>query len=521
MFGVYTVRQIRDAEAAAMAGRPELELMRRAATGLAHATARELRRVRGAVSGGHVLVLVGAGNNGGDALFAAQWLARHGVGVRAWRVFGSAHEAGWRAFLRSGGSEVSAAQAVEALSWADLVLDGVLGIGGRPGLPPVLSRFEHERSRRGLPVVAVDLPTGLDADSGVLPEPEAADPPPGDRSGGRDVTIRGEVARAEAERAPSHLTSTLCVTFGARKSCHVLQPAAGACGRVEVVDIGLDLPAPALGCWEPADVAAAWPLPGAASDKYKRGVVGIDAGSARYPGAGVLATLGAVYSGAGMVRFMGSEPAVVRAVAPNVVFGDGRVQALVLGPGWGDRPDGADVIARAAAHPEAGLVIDADGLRYLPTARLTGRAVLTPHAGELARLLDTDRKSVEADPVGSARAMAARCGAVVLLKGAVQVVASPDGRVQVAVAGPAWTAQAGSGDVLAGVIGTLLAAGLPAASAAVCGASLQALTASAHPGPLPPQDLARHFPDLIAGMSAGLFPLSAGDGVHQGRRHGW
>lgn len=518
MFGAYTVQQIRDAEAAAMAGRPELELMLRAATGLAVATGRELRRVRGRVSGAHLLVLAGAGNNGGDALFAAAVLARRGVGVRAWRVFERAHEAAWREFVRSGGREVSAAEALELLPWADLVLDGVFGIGGRPGLPRPVAEFGDRCAQAGVPVVAVDLPSGLDADTGTAPVPETRP---------RIVTVQSREPSGVSEPEPAtvpHLTSTLCVTFGARKLCHVLRPGVAACGRVEVVDIGLDLPAPALTCWEPADVAAAWPVPGPRSDKYSRGVVGIDAGSATYPGAGVLATLGAVWSGAGMVRFLGRDPveqglakaigeltkpggpgqvaASVGEVAPNVVFQSGRVQALVLGPGWGVRPDGLTVVQRALSEPGLKVLIDADGLGYLPPERVTGEVVLTPHAGELAQLLAIKRTVVEDDPIGTARAAAARFGAVVLLKGSVQVVAEPDGRVQIAVPGPAWTAQAGSGDVLAGVIGTLLAAGLPPATAAACGASLQALAAAANPGPFPPHELAHRFPDVIAKLTA-------------------
>lgn len=503
MFGAYTVQQIRDAGARAMAGRPELELMLRAATGLAHATARELKRRRCRVPGAHLLVLAGAGNNGGDALFAAAALAARGVGVRAWRVFGKAHPQGWEALIRAGGREVSAADVPAVLRWADLVMDGVFGIGGRPGLPPELAEFADANAGPGVPIVAVDLPSGLDADSGLPGPPSPA--PRGDA--GPVVTTGAESQAAPADSVPDHLESALCVTFGARKLCHVLQPAATACGQVEVIDIGLELPEPELACWEPKDVAAAWPVPGPQSHKYTRGVVRVDAGSATYQGAGVLATLGAVWSGAGMVRFVGPEPGGVRAAAPNVVVGDGRVQAEVLGPGWGDRPDGAQEVVQALTRTEK-LVIDADALRYLPVLLRPG-VVLTPHAGELAGLLSVSRAQVESDPIGASRTAARRFSAVVLLKGAVQVVAEPSGRVQIAVPGPAWTAQAGSGDVLAGVIGTLLAAGLPPATAAVCGASLQAMTAAVLPGPVPPQELARHFPGVIAGLTECLMVSSA------------
>ena len=173
-------------------------------------------------------------------------------------------------------------------------------------------------------------------------------------------------------------------------------------------------------------------------------------------------------------------------------MGEGRVQSLVLGSGWGDRPDGPEVVAAAVA---SGLpvVMDADALGMLPH-RLHPQILLTPHAGELARLLGIAREQVTADPVAAVRHAVARTGGTVLLKGATQIVATP-GRasVQVAVPGPAWTAQAGSGDLLAGICGALLAAGLPAPEAAVAGASIQAMAAP--DGPLPPQDydLPRRF----------------------------
>ena len=281
----------------------------------------------------------------------------------------------------------------------------------------------------------------------------------------------------------------------------MLEPAASACGVVEVVDIGLDLPTPDLRCWEPADVATAWPVPDATSDKYARGVVGLDTGSDGYPGAAVLSTLGAVHAGAGMVRFAGAAGAVglIRQAAPNVVFGAGRVQARVLGCGWGERPDGAAVVEQALAE-ELPLVLDADALRFLPPGELGERVLLTPHAGELARLLEIERAAVSADPLAAVRSAATRFGATVLLKGATQYVCGPHGLASVAVPGPSWTAQAGSGDVLAGVCGTLLAAGLAPAPAALAAASVQALAARLNPGPHPPQWLAERLPDAIAAL---------------------
>ena len=232
--------------------------------------------------------------------------------------------------------------------------------------------------------------------------------------------------------------------------------------------------------WERGDVAGAWPWPDATSDKYSRGVVGLDTGSDEYPGAGVLSALGAVYAGAGMVRCLGPEPvfAAVTHVLPNVVRAEGRVQAWLVGSGWGERAgDRLDELLVTGLP----LVVDADGLRHLPKRLDRPGVLLTPHAGELARLLGGLRPDVEADPIGAVRAAVERYGATVLLKGATQYVATPgDDRVHLAVPGPAWTAQAGSGDVLAGICVTLLARSRPGGGGRLRGVH-QALTAGATP----------------------------------------
>lgn len=247
------------------------------------------------------------------------------------------------------------------------------------------------------------------------------------------------------------------------------------------------------------DVANWWPLPDAASDKYARGVVGLDVGSTQYPGAALLACTGSLHAGAGMVRHLsGVADTLVLGRHPSVVLTDGRVQAIVVGSGWGDEDTSARFEAdRSRAVP---MVIDADALRHLP-ADLPEGSLLTPHAGELARLLDVERGLVESEPVEHALMAAERFDVVVLLKGSRQYVATPAGDVAMAVPGPAWTAQAGSGDVLAGVCGTLLAAGLEPHRAALAAASLQAMTASQFPGPYPPDALAEKFPTVIGNFT--------------------
>jgi ADP-dependent NAD(P)H-hydrate dehydratase / NAD(P)H-hydrate epimerase len=462
MMRAYRVDKIRRIEERAIAVEGVDALMQRAAAAVAASAADLLGSQSGGRYGRHVMIMVGAGNNGGDALFAGVRLARRGARVTAIRCLGTPHAAGLAALIAAGGRLVDLDDHDPALAY-ELVIDGILGIGGRPGLPDPVARLVQSVEARGIPTIAVDLPSGVAADTGAAP---------------------GAAVRASRT-----------VTFGERKPCHLLQPALSRCGDITVVDIGLgadhDEPADLVGLDEDG-LASAWPYPTERSDKYARGAVGVDTGSDQYPGAAVMSVYGAVYGGAGYVRFLGAErpAATISAQLPNVVFSPGRVQAYLFGSGWGDRADGAEVLAQVA---EQGLpaVVDADGLRYLPKPA-PASWLLTPHAGELASLLERERSWVEQDPLRAVTAGAEQTGATVLLKGATQLVAAPDrGPVLVAVAGPAWTAQAGSGDVLGGVCAALLAAGVDAQRAGQLGASVQAVAAAEHPGVLAPQELAR------------------------------
>lgn len=472
----YPVATVRALEEAVIAEIGSDTLMQRAAAGLAAVVAPEAARLRGRVYGTAIMILVGPGNNGGDALYAGVRLARRGARVTAVRCLGEPHPAGLAAFRAAGGRVIDldeldlvadVRERGQPRPAGDLYVDGVLGIGGRPGLPERLGLLARALQGWTIPVIAVDLPSGVAADTGSVP---------------------GEAFAA-----------TRTVTFGELKPCHVLEPGRSQCGEIDLVDIGLPNSEDEY-LWqsEESDVFLGWPYPDARSDKYSRGAVGIDSGSDQYPGAGVLAMYGAVYGGAGFVRFLGDAgPAeIIRRQLPNVVFSPGRVQAHLYGSGWGERSDGAEVLQEAL---DSGLptVVDADGLKYLPE-RVPTHWLLTPHAGELGHLLDQERSWVSDDPVRAVRAAVAKTGATVLLKGATQLVATPDrDRVEVAVPGPAWTGQAGSGDVLGGICAALLAAGVGTASAGVLGASVQALTARRHPGPLPPQRLAELLPDEI------------------------
>jgi ADP-dependent NAD(P)H-hydrate dehydratase / NAD(P)H-hydrate epimerase len=467
----YRVDKIRGIEERAIAKEGVDALMQRAAAAVAASASELLRSRTGRRYGRHVMIMVGAGNNGGDALFAGVRLARRGVRITAVRCLGNPHPAGLAALVAAGGQLVELDEVNKHLDF-HLVIDGILGIGGRPGLPDAVDQLIQLVAERAVPIVAVDLPSGVAADTGAVP---------------------GAAVRA-----------TRTVTFGELKPCHLLQPALRHCGVITVVDIGLgtDHPEkPDLEGLDEDELARAWPYPTERSDKYSRGAVGVDTGSDQYPGAAVMSVYGAVYGGAGYVRFVGAErPAsIISAQLPSVVFSPGRVQAHLFGSGWGERADGAQVLARAAEEGTPA-VVDADGLRYLPNPA-PANWLLTPHAGELASLLDRERSWVEADPLRAVSASARQTGATVLLKGSAQLVACPgDGPVLVAVPGPAWTAQAGSGDVLGGVCAALLAAGVDAQKAGQLGASVQAIAAAAHPGVVSPQELARAIGQTLGSL---------------------
>jgi hydroxyethylthiazole kinase-like uncharacterized protein yjeF len=296
------------------------------------------------------------------------------------------------------------------------------------------------------------------------------------------------------------------VTFGTYKPGLLIDPAAGLAGALRLIDIGLDphLGAPEVEALQHADVAALLPDPSGESDKYSRGVVGIAAGSQRYPGAAVLAVSGALRGGAGAVRYAGPGGEAVLARHPETLVstgsphGAGRVQAWVVGPGLGDTADARKAVDEVLDSDVPALV-DADGLRLLDPDRIRGRAaptVLTPHAGEAAALLGWAREDVEARRLDAVRALAARFGATVLLKGSTTLVADPDGDVPARVnpTGTAWLATAGSGDVLSGLTGSLLAARLAPRDAASVAAYLHGLSARLAGGPLSALDVAETIP---------------------------
>jgi hydroxyethylthiazole kinase-like uncharacterized protein yjeF len=313
-----------------------------------------------------------------------------------------------------------------------------------------------------VPFVAVDLPSGISVDDGRIDGP--------------------------------HVRAVVTVTFGTHKIGHLVEPAAEACGAVHLVDIGLDLPPARVEAMQAADVVALLPRPDARAHKYTRGVVGVRAGSSDYPGAAVLCVAGARSGLAGMVRYVGDVADVVRTAHPEVV-GDGRAQAWVVGPGGGS-------LDEAVAQGEP-VVVDASALSSV-TGPLGVPTVLTPHAGELAGMLGVKREEVEAEQLHYAREAAVRFDAVVLLKGRHTLVAEPSGRVRVTTVGPPWLATAGAGDVLAGLIGALVAAGLTPYDAASVGSWLHGAAAATvrGDGPIVAHEIAAAIPDVCTRLLA-------------------
>ncbi len=490
---------------------PDGALMQRAAAGLASVCVSLLRQYPGGVYGARVVILAGTGDNGGDALYAGERLARRGAAVTAIAAGPRLHAgrrrraAGRRGPVRRrraapGPDDTrpdltarydAGRDARHAIGHADLIIDGLLGIGGKGGLREPFATLAQLAANSAATTLAVDLPSGIDADTG---------------------EVEGPAVRAD-----------VTVTFGAFKPGLLIDPGSGHAGVVELVDIGLGPyldPTPEASAPQAEDIAALLPRPGAESDKYRRGVLGLLAGSDRYGGAALLSTGGAVAGGAGMVRLVTAPhaAAAVRLVHPEVVVdrgghahpaqaptGDGpaatapaargtpprmrlspasagRVQAWVAGPGMGTDEAAADRLARVLAT-NLPVLIDADGLTLLSSHReLLPRAaptLLTPHAGELGRLLRADPADVAARRLEHARRAAAEFGACVLLKGSTTVIAPPHDLdpVLINTTGTSWLATAGTGDVLAGLAGALLAQGLAAPQAALCAAYLHGLAA--------------------------------------------
>ncbi|KWZ73141.1 MAG: NAD(P)H-hydrate epimerase [Winkia neuii] len=477
MLRAYASSDVRRAEGELVASAPTDALMKQAADGVAAAVSDQLTLAGATVHGSTVLALVGGGDNGGDALYAAKYLADSGAKVQALLVSRKVHQRALAAAKAAGvqilqvASHTSRAQlralVAKAANRAGVWIDGIVGTGGRGPLRSVAATVVgllisiRDSSPDEPIVVAIDIPSGL---------------------GGEDGKVVGP-----------HLAADVTVTMGRMKNPSLLPPACLSFGRVEVVELG-PIEAPVSACrLGRADVADLWQVPGRADHKYTRGVVEVVAGSDAYPATGIICAKAAARAGAGMVRV--NVPAVAApslfAVLPEAVPGAGRSQAVVVGPGLDLQDEGrVDEMVRAATKAilrGLPVVVDAGGISIIDRilARLPERAesmgnrpvrrvrkfapnvVLTPHAGEAAQLATrlgfkqsaggVARSDIEAGPAKWAGLLAEKTGATVLLKGPVTVVCGPEGDTFTQAEAPGWTATAGAGDALAGIVGTVLA----------------------------------------------------------------
>lgn len=460
MIAAWTGRNVRDAEQPLLdAGQGDI-LISRAAHGLALHCVRVLRS-RCGVPGASVVVLAGSGHNGADAIWAATALRRRGVAVQVVLTGATAHQGAYQAGRAAGVrynelDQMSLDDAVALCLGAEMIVDGIVGTGANGGLRcaarelvAVLNEhFAAAGRRHNTPVVvAVDIASGVDTNTGICAQPVLA-----------------------AEHT---------VSFGGAKVGHVLPPGCHATGTLTCVDIGIEhnLPVPPVIVVEPADLARLWPCPDPHDHKYTRGVLGVIAGSRQYPGAALLCVRSAVAAGVGMVRFVG-EPgigAMVTAAVPDAVSSDLqpgmlRVNSWVAGPG------AVGQIQQERIHEVIDLghpaVLDAAACevvgQVLGQRRLEPHHILTPHVGELLQLLRwshawglvdelPSREDVEQNPLLWVRRTACATGATVVLKGSVTICASPSGPACVVRHGSSWLAAAGSGDCLAGMMGALMA----------------------------------------------------------------
>ncbi|MCW4461067.1 NAD(P)H-hydrate dehydratase [Sphingomonas sp. BT-65] len=433
---ILTAAQMRAAEDRAIAdGASVTTLMERAGTGVAETVHR-------LAAGGEVLILCGPGNNGGDGYVAARVLANHGMRVRVAALGDPRTEAaaearnGWIGPVEAFPGELPGAH-----QFAPVIVDAVFGTGlSRPVDAPVATAIKTLADHARLSI-AVDLPSGVETDTG-----------------------------GDFDRGLANFGVTLAL--GALKPAHLLQPAAAHCGTVHTIDIGLErdetLAEPTVRTLSAPRLAKPQP----SSHKYSRGMVAIISGPMH--GASELAALAAYRAGAGYVLLLtGGLPhpphAIVRQRWSADALDDKRVGAVVIGPGLGRDDRAREKLDAALASPHP-LVIDGDALHLLDLDRLVTReapTVLTPHAGEFAALFG----EVEGSKIARTQHAARRSNAVVVFKGADTVIVAPDGSANVALPASGWLSVAGTGDVLAGAIATMLAQNtatlLEAASAGV------------------------------------------------------
>ena len=539
----YTAAEIRAAEQPYLdAQTRDDELMRHAAAAVSEVAERMLAKASPEPGHGRVLLLVGSGGNGGDALYAGRNLSSDGHGVDAVLLGTKPHERALKAFELAGGRVLPLGRDREAdlskILWSisedyALIIDGIVGLGGHGALREEAAWLVREANIGEVPILSVDVPSGVEADTG-----RTFDPP------SQTINPDPDLEEGQDPYLPSHVEATTPVTFGGLRYAHALSE---ACGEVELHEIALDafsleLPGlgqtlyengtynavhhqtptvkfyEALGGSFPAPLGAIAPLePGAADHKYSTGVTGIAAGSEAYPGAGQLCATAAVHATSPAVIYVGDVAARNRITAalPTVIAQSDsvdrkeiRVDAWVVGPGRGTAERAAEELCDILATDKP-VVIDADALTLLSKhegirqlVRERGqernlRTVLTPHAGEFERLTGHE----VTNPIADARELAEQFSCEVLLKGRRTVMVNPTTQRTVVIdAGSSWAATPGSGDVLSGLLGAWVARGESLYVPAIIHARAAFLAARTEFGPAPcsAQDIAESIRDATA-----------------------
>lgn len=539
----YTAAEIRAAEQPYLdAQTRDDELMRHAAAAVSEVAERMLSEASPEPGRGRVLLLVGSGGNGGDALYAGRNLSSDGHGVDAVLLGSKPHERALEAFELAGGRVLPLGCDRETdlskILWSisedyALIIDGIVGLGGHGALREEAAWLVREARLGKVPILAVDVPSGVEADTGRTFDPPA-----------QTINPDPDLEERQNPYLPSHVEATTTVTFGGLRYAHALSE---ACGEVELHEIALDafsleLPGlgqtlyenghynavhhqtltvefyEALGGSFPAPLGAMTPLePGAADHKYSTGVTGIAAGSEAYPGAGQLCATAAVHATSPAVIYVGDAAARNRITAalPTVIAQQDsvdrkevRVDAWVVGPGRGTDEKAAEEL-RDILTTDKPVVIDADALTLLSKhedirqlVRERGqernlRTVLTPHAGEFERLTGHE----VTNPIADARELAEQFSSEVLLKGRRTVMVNPTTQRTVVVdAGSSWAATPGSGDVLSGLLGAWVARGESLYLPAIIHARAAFLAAQTEFGPAPcsAQDIAESIRDATA-----------------------
>ena len=423
---VHSVAQIRDAEAKTRAT-SSIPLMQHAAFGISRVSLELLHLQGGGVYGKRVLLLVGSGDNGGDAMLTGAYLAHRGVQAFAVQTGTRVHSASKEFFLQAGGQFVDEGLATEID--ADLIIDGIFGTGFQGAIPAPTQELIAQLQGVA-PIVSIDVPSGVIADSGLV--------------------------------SSGHVVADYTCVVGAYKTGVLTGLGKEASGHIELIKLPCHYSMSDTQILDYEDVRDVYPPTAHGDHKYTRGVVLLDVGSSTYPGAGLLATSGARVSGAGMIRVRSEVTDSICQAYPDVVPTDAydRADAIVLGCG-----DSANVGKVCdVLSQNIPVVLDAGALNFLNhesvITALNQRVqkglctIITPHEGEAARL-----GFQGADRVSLAREMARHFGCVVVLKGPGTIICAPNGHTIIDTYATSALSCAGSGDVLAGLIGGTLATG--------------------------------------------------------------